>query len=134
MKLRSATIAPRGAPGVCPSFALALNRGDIDSAASCFARNGCLITPDATAINGRESIRVVLAQMVARRTLVLVEASNSIEGGGAILARERWRIRAGEHDGTPLEQTFGAVLVLRQVEGAWKLAIAAPWGWGGTCF
>lgn len=73
MKLDSASIVPRGTTGACPSFTQALSRGDLDSAAACFARDGCLITPDAT-----------------------------------------------------------AVLVLRWIEGAWKLVIAAPWGWSAT--
>jgi ketosteroid isomerase-like protein len=132
MKLQSASIAPRGAPGACPSFAHALTRGDLESAAACFARDGCLVTPDATAVHGRDSIRAILAQMIARRTMVLVETSTSLRGGGVILARERWRIRAGALEGVPLEQTFGAILMLREVEGVWKLAIAAPWGWGPT--
>jgi ketosteroid isomerase-like protein len=129
MKLQSARAAPHSVPGVCLPFARALNGGDLDAAAACFARDGCLITPDATAIHGRESVRALLAQMVARRTKVLVEASGSIRGGEVILARERWRVRAGELEGSPIEQILSAVLILRRVEGAWKLAIAAPWGW-----
>lgn len=133
MKLQSASVVPRGVPGACPSFAQALNRGDLDSATACFARNGCLITPDATAVQGRESVRPVLAQLVVQRTKVLVETSNSIRGGEVVLARERWRIRAGEPEGMPIEQTLNAVLVLRWIEDSWKLEIAAPWGWRATC-
>lgn len=132
MKLESASVLPHGPTGVCPSFARALSRGDIDAAAACFARDGCLLTPDATAIHGRDSVRQVLAQMVARRTRVLVEASNSIRGGEVVFARERWRVRAGELEGTPLEQVLDAILVLHWIEGNWKLAIAAPWGWGAA--
>jgi ketosteroid isomerase-like protein len=133
MKLQSASVAPRGLAGACPSFAQALSRGDLDSATACFARNGCLITPDATAVQGRERVRPVLAQMVVRRTKILVEASNSIRGDEVVLTRERWRVRAGEPEGMPTEQTLDAVLVLRWIEGSWKLEIAAPWGWRATC-
>lgn len=132
MKLESASVAPRVTAGVFPSFAHALNRGDLDAVAACFARNGCLITPDATAVQGRDSVRPVLTQMVAREMKVLVEASNSLRGGEVVLARERWRIRVGELEGVPVEQTHSAILVLRRIEDAWKLAIAAPWGWRAT--
>jgi ketosteroid isomerase-like protein len=130
MKLKRASIHPRGLPGACPSFTRALSRGDLDAATACFARTGCLITPDATAIHGRDSLRPVLAQMVLRETRILVEASSSIRGGEATLAQERWRVRAGELEGAPVEQTLSPILVLRRIEDAWKLAIAAPWGWG----
>lgn len=130
MKLKSASAPPRFSSSVCPSFVRALNQGDLGSAAACFARDGCLITPDATAIHGRDSIRPVLAQMVAGGTRIRVEASNSIRAGRLVLARERWLTRTGEVEGLPIEQILGATLVARQIEGAWKLTIAAPWGWG----
>lgn len=129
MKLENARAAPRTPSGACPSFAQALNGGDLEAAAACFARDGCLITPDATAIHGRDSVRAVLAQMVVRRTQILVEESSAIRAGQVILARERWRVRAGELEGRPIEQTSSAILILRWIEGNWKLTIAAPWGW-----
>ena len=107
-------------------FASALTAGDLDRAAACFARDGCLITPDGTAIHGRDRIRSVLAQMVIRRTEIEVELSNSISAGETMLVQERWRVRAGEGD-AQFEQTLHPTLVLREIEGAWKLSIAVPW-------
>jgi uncharacterized protein (TIGR02246 family) len=116
----------------CPRFAQALNSGDLDGAAACFARDGCLITPDATAIHGREHIRGVLAQMVRRRTEICVELSSSVDAGDVVLVHQRWRIRTGERRRQQFEQIADAVLVLRQIECEWKLSIAAPWGYGRT--
>ncbi len=130
MKLESATTLPRSSTLVCPRFARALNAGDLEGAASCFARDGCLITPDATAIHGREHIRGVLAQMVRRRTEIRVELSSSISAGEVLLIHQRWRIRTGEQPRHHFEQTADAVLVVRRIEGEWKLSIAAPWGYG----
>ncbi|HEU5061761.1 MAG TPA: nuclear transport factor 2 family protein [Solirubrobacterales bacterium] len=132
MKLRSARVTPRLSAGACPGFARAINEGDLATAAACFARDGCLITPDATAVHGRDSIRTVLAQMVAGQTRILVEGSNAIKAGEVVFARERWRVRAGEPEGPSIEHTLSAVLILRWIEGAWKLTIAAPWGWAAT--
>jgi uncharacterized protein (TIGR02246 family) len=108
------------------TFASVLNAGDLERAAACFARDGCLITPDGTAVHGRDRIKSVLAQMVIGRTRIEVELSNSISSGDVMLVRERWRVRAGEGSGQ-LEQTLHPLLVLRQIEGAWKLSIAVPW-------
>ncbi len=108
----------------------ALVAGDLDSASACFARDGCLITPDATAIHGRDRIRPVLAQLIAQRIDVAVEGSHVIGGGEVRLVRERWRIQTGDEEAR-FVQVLHPTLVLRRVEAEWKVAIAAPWGWAG---
>lgn len=124
------TSPPRPGPGkACLAFPQAVSAGDLDAAATCFARDGCLITPDATAIHGRESIRRVLAQMVVRRTEIEVELSTAVGAGEVVLIHQRWRIRSGEQAGDRFEQIADAIMILRRVEGTWKLSIAAPWGY-----
>ena len=121
---------PRQSPsGACLRFPQAVSEGDLDAAAACFTRDGCLITPDATAIHGRESIRRVLAQMIVRRTEIEVELSTAVGAGEVVLIHQRWRIRSGEQAEGRLEQTADAIMILRRVEGTWKLSIAAPWGY-----
>jgi ketosteroid isomerase-like protein len=130
MKLTKASAVPRVPVGVCPGFVRALSNGDLEHAAASFARQGCLVTPDATAIHGRERIRPLLSQMIDRQMQISVELSSMIGGGEVVLARERWNVQAGERSGPDFEQTLNPLLVLQRIEGAWKLAIAAPWGWG----
>jgi len=121
---------PRPGPGnACLSFPRAVSAGDLDAAAACFARDGCLITPDATAIHGRESIRRVLAQMIGRQTEIEIELSTAVGAGEVVLIHQRWRIRSGGEAGGRLEQVADAMLILRRLEGAWKVSIAAPWGY-----
>jgi ketosteroid isomerase-like protein len=121
---------PRLGPGkACLAFPRAVSAGELDIAAACFARDGCLITPDATAIHGRESIRRVLAQMIVRRTGIEVELSTAVGAGEVVLIHQRWRIRSGEPAGERFEQVADAILILRRVEATWKLSIAAPWGY-----
>ncbi|HEY5053866.1 MAG TPA: nuclear transport factor 2 family protein [Solirubrobacterales bacterium] len=114
----------------CHSFLQALGDGDLDAATACFARDACLITPDATAVGGRERIRSVLAQLIARHTEIRVDFSNILISGDVALACELWMIRCDGIEGSRFEQASAPMLVLRQVEGEWKLAIAAFWGWG----
>lgn len=126
--MSSATpLAPNPA-GTCLSFAGALNAGNLELACLQLARDGCLVTPDGTAIHGRERIREVLSQMVIRRTEIRIELSSAVDGGGVVLFHQRWQIRSGQGDES-FERTYDAVLVLRRIEAAWKLAIAAPWGY-----
>jgi ketosteroid isomerase-like protein len=114
------------------SFARALDLGDVEAATACFARNGCLVTPDATAVHGRDRIRPLLAQLIARRTEIEVELSSVVGAGDVVLAHERWRVHSGGPEGQRVEQILSPTLVLRQIEGEWKLAIAAPWARGST--
>jgi ketosteroid isomerase-like protein len=115
-------IAPKAPSAATPErvdldFARALGHGDLDGATACFAKDGCLITPDLTAVRGRDRIRPVLA------------GGHLIDGGEVSLVRERWRIRTGR-EGSRVEQVCDTTLVMQPVEGRWKLIIAAPWGWG----
>jgi ketosteroid isomerase-like protein len=110
-------------------FVSALSHGDLDRAAACFAKEGCLITPDLTAVHGRDRIRAVLAQLIASGAEVEVDAGHLVDAGEVFLARERWRIRT-DRNGSRFERTCDTTLVMRLVEGRWKLVIAAPWGWG----
>jgi len=130
MKVASATAETPQAVRACIGFVQTLSIGDLDAATACFARDGCLITPDATAVHGRERIRPLLAQLIARRTEIRIELSNVVGAGEVVLANERWRVRSGGGMAPQIEQTLNPTLVLRRIEGEWKLAIVAPWGWG----
>jgi ketosteroid isomerase-like protein len=120
---------PVDRPQACFAFVHTLNAGDLNRATACFARDACLITPDATAIYGRDRIRPILAQLIARRTEIAVESSTVLTAGDVALARERWAVRSNGVEGSRLEQTFSSTLILKRIEDRWKLAIVAPWGW-----
>jgi ketosteroid isomerase-like protein len=118
--------------GVTRAFCEALNSGEVHRACACFTRDGCLITPDATTVEGREAIGAVLAQLVAVGAQISVEISAVLASGDVALGRERWTFRLGAATGgCSYARESRPTLVLRRVEGEWKLAIAAPWGWGG---
>lgn len=121
----------RGADSACRAFAAALAAGQVDVAASCFLRDGCLITPGATAVHGREDICLVLAQLVALCAEVEVESTGLTEAGGAALVHQRWKLALSAPESEAAVQITAPTFVLRRVEADWKLAIAAPWGTGG---
>jgi ketosteroid isomerase-like protein len=112
-------------------FTAAINAANLAAATNCFAKDACLVTPDATAIKGREEIRQILAQLIDRRTQIEVLGSSVLVAGGVALSSDRWTISSAGAGGTVFAQELVPALVLRQLEGVWKLAVAAPWGWGG---
>jgi ketosteroid isomerase-like protein len=114
----------------CEAFARALNVGDLDTAVACFAPDACLIAPDATALHGEAPIRALLARLIESRAEIAVELSGVLVVGSLALAHERWTIRAEGEGGSRFAQASQPTLLLREIEGEWKLSFAAPWGWG----
>jgi len=112
------------------SFANAQNAGDLDVATSCFARDACFITPDATAIRGRAEIRAILAQLNASSVQIQIEGQSTLKAGEVALSIQRWTMRSCGV-GAPFVQTSSATVLLRRLESSWKLMILAPWGLGG---
>lgn len=115
----------------CLALPRLISAGNIESAAGCFARDACLLTPDATAIHGRDHIRPLLAQLIARRIRIEVEQSNVLVAGDVAYVRELWRVSAQVAAGSGYEHSCDPSLVLKRVEDSWKISIATLWGWGG---
>jgi len=121
-----------GPERVSSTFAAALGAGDLEAATALFVRDGCLVTPDATSIVGREEIRPVLRQLIDRRTRIEVLANSILQGGEVAIAIESWRLSSSGGGEDPFVQTTRPALALRRLEGVWKISIAAPWGWAPT--
>jgi ketosteroid isomerase-like protein len=122
------TISPPGGPEeTLLAFAGAIARKDVTAAAACVSRDACLVTPDATAVCGREAIRPILAQLVAMRLAVRAEMGQLLIAGDIALGRGRWRSRSAEPGHAPYEQDWRSTVVLKRVEREWKLHIAIPW-------
>ena len=110
------------------AFADSISRGDLDAAASCFAKDACLLTPDSTVIRGRDEIRPILRQLIASGSRIEVQESSVVLAGEVALGTDRWVVTSAGSEGEPFSRTLTPTMVLRQVEGVWKLAVAMPWG------
>ena len=120
--------------GACPpqestrAFADFISRGDLDGASACFAKDACLLTPDATVIRGRNEIRPILRQLIASGSRIEVKESSVVLAGEVALGTDRWVVTSGGAEGEPFTRTLNPTMVLRRLEGVWKLAVAMPWG------
>lgn len=112
------------------SFCEAVNRGDLSSACNCFTREGCLITPDATAMRGREAISGVLAQLIDAGARLSIRSAAALRAGGVVLSHGEWVIESNGPEEDSFVRDARPTVVLQLIEEQWKLAIAAPWGWG----
>jgi ketosteroid isomerase-like protein len=114
----------------CLSLPALLSAGDLNGMGACLARDACLLTPDATAVHGREAVRRVLAQLIAADVRIEVECSRVLVAGDTALSRERWSVSSNSVDGTRVTGRLSPALTLQRIEGAWKVAILVLWGWG----
>jgi uncharacterized protein (TIGR02246 family) len=125
---RLVSAQPAQAENALYSFTSALSGGDLHGASTCFTREGCLITPDGTAVHGREAIAGVLAQLIARRTEIEIDRVVVRRAGDVALASGRVTMRSDGPEGTRFVQACDPTMVIHRVEGHWKLAVIAPWG------
>jgi ketosteroid isomerase-like protein len=110
------------------AFAEAIGAGDLSAASGCLGRDACLVTPDSTAVRGREAIRPVLAQMILAGTRIEAEIAPLLVAGDLALGRGLWRTLLTDAMGAPYAQTSTSTVVLKKVEqDTWKLQILAPW-------
>ncbi|HXS33622.1 MAG TPA: nuclear transport factor 2 family protein [Solirubrobacterales bacterium] len=116
----------------CLSLPELLSAGDLEGATTCFARDACLLTQDATAIHTRDRIRPVLAQLISRHIRIEVELRCVLAAGEIGLATEHWTIEIDGTEGSRFEQTCTPTLILHRIEERWKLGVVAPWGWGSA--
>src|SRR5690242_6865455 len=110
------------------ALAASITRGDLEGATSCFAKDACLLTPDATVVRGREEIRRILHQLIAAGSHIEVNESSIVLAGEVALGTERWLMTSAGSEGEPFTRALTPTVVLRQVEGVWKLAVTMPWG------
>jgi ketosteroid isomerase-like protein len=128
----SCEVALRLPQEVTRAFADALSAADLDRAASFFADDGCLVTPDATAVHGpqgirasgHQGIRAILAQLTAGRVQLRV-ASKSVH---TITSMALCIFTYAREGAAPFIQVSDSTVLLRRQNRAWKLLIVAPWG------
>ncbi len=116
-------------PSSCTrAFAAAINSCDLEAASRCFSKEACFLTPDSTAVRGREEIRPILHQLIVARSNIEIQGSSFVTAGEVALGSEQWLLSSAGLEGEPFSRTLNPTLVLRRIEGAWKLAVAMPWG------
>jgi ketosteroid isomerase-like protein len=126
----SSLASPQAEAAELPSLSRRLSAGDLRAIGACLAKDACLLTPDGTAVHGREAVRRVLAQLIAAEVQIEVESSRALVAGDTALARERWSASSNGPDGSRVAGVLHPTLSFQRIEGAWKLAVLVLWGWG----
>lgn len=122
------TLAAETPEQVTRAFADSVTRGDLEAAAACFAKDACLVTPDATTVRGREDIRPILHQLIVSGSRIEVQESSMLLAGEIAFGTERWLLTVPGSEGRAFTRLLVPTMVLRRIESIWKLAVALPWG------
>lgn len=109
------------------AFTLAIEDGDLLSASDRLSRDACVVTPDGTVVSGRDSIRPLIAQLIGGGVRLGSRLTSLVLAGDLALGRGAWRTQVADASGGPYAQISISTVVLRKVEGDWKLHILAPW-------
>jgi uncharacterized protein (TIGR02246 family) len=117
---------------VTRAFAEALSAAELDRAISFFADDGCIVTPDATVVHGRDGIRAILAQLTARHVQLRVTPESMQMVGELALCSERWAFTYACNDTGPFTQDSYSKVLLRRSDREWQLSIVAPWHLGSA--
>jgi ketosteroid isomerase-like protein len=86
--MSSRKLVPSAAGESTRAFAASISRGDLDAAAHCFVKDACLVTPDATAVRGRDEIRPILHQLIVLESRIEVQESSVLAAGEVALGSE----------------------------------------------
>ena len=116
-------------PGrIAGDFALALLDGDAAAATAYLALDARLLTPDGTEVAGHSAIAAVLAQLTAPTQRLEIRTGRTLRVEGVALATQYWTRTFKAVGVEPFERSSTATLVLRRVDGPWRILIASPWG------
>jgi ketosteroid isomerase-like protein len=125
--MATTTVGASTPEAVTRALADSLTRGDLEAAARCFAKDACLVTPDATTVRGRDDIRPILHQLIVSGSRIEVQESSMLLAGEIAFGTERWSLTTPGSEGEPFTRSLTPTVILRRLEGVWKLALAMPW-------
>ena len=112
-------------------FAVALNRGDVDSAITLYESEAVFAPQPGEEVTGVEAIRDALQQFAALKPRLRGEITKALTAGDVALVQNRWQLEGTQPDGDPVEMGGHSADVLRRAsDGSWRILIDDPWGGG----
>jgi uncharacterized protein (TIGR02246 family) len=110
-------------------LAEAINRGDLDGAATLYEKDAVLVVRPEQIARGRAQVRDALAGFIALKATLRTEAQQVIEAGEIALYVGRWSLRGTDPAGKPVAVSGESSDVLRRhKDGRWLIALDNPWG------
>lgn len=106
----------------------AFNAGDVDGALSLYHPDATFVPEPGKSATGLHAIRGALDGFLASKPTLTIEAHDTVEAGDVALYCTRWSLSSTGPDGSVVRRTGrGAVVLRRQRDGIWVVAVENPW-------
>lgn len=106
----------------------AINAGDVERALTLYHPDGTFIPEPGKWATGIDAIRDAWSGLVASKTKVVIERHETVEAGDVALYSTRWSLSSTGPDGAAIRTNGkGAVVLRREPDGKWLIAIENPW-------
>ncbi len=110
-------------------FAAAINARDVDAALALWIEDAAILSPDGQEVRGLQEIAAALHALVDNGASVEVQVSDLYTAGDVAMALGTLTLTGSDADGNAYSQQSQSVVVYtRGSDGAWRVAIDAPWG------
>jgi uncharacterized protein (TIGR02246 family) len=107
----------------------AMNKGDVETALSCYQDQAVLIAQPGNIARGRDAIRTVLEGFVSLKLSLRGEAHELVEAGDVALYCSRWMLVGTSPEDKHVEMTgISSDVLRRQNDGQWLIAVDNPSG------
>lgn len=110
------------------AFAAAIGRRDVEGALAMWSEDAAILTPDGTALCGRDQIRRALLALIDNGARVRVEIERLHRAGDVALATGSLTLSGEGAAGAFEQRGESTVVYVRGADGQWRIAIDAPWG------
>ena len=106
----------------------AFNAGDVDAALALYHRDATIVFEPGRPASGLAAIRAALDGFLASKPTLTIEGQETVEAGDVALCCTRWSLTSAGLDGSVARRTGrGAVVLRRQPDGTWLVAVENPW-------
>jgi uncharacterized protein (TIGR02246 family) len=106
----------------------AFNAGDLEAALALYHHDAVFVAEPGKPAAGLEAIRAEMSAFLATRPTLTIEGHDTVEAGDVALHCTRWSLSNTGPDGSVVKRTGrGAVVLRRQPDGTWLVAVENPW-------
>ena len=107
----------------------AMNRGELESALGLFEPGASFVIRPGVVVSGTLAIRQALAEFMAVKPTLTIEAQQIVEAGDVAQYCARWNIRGTDPAGNAVHMSGRSSSILRcQFNGTWLFLLDNPWG------
>lgn len=109
----------------------AINRGDINGAASLYEPDAVIVAQPGQVARGTSAIRAALEGFIALKPALKGTAHQIVKAGDIALYCSKWTLTGTSPDGKRVDMSGASSDVLRrQPDGRWLISVDNPWGTG----